>query len=67
MQEVAKMTEELSVGLDRDGGMWTLAKMVTSAVKSGGEAGTLLRLDAGDVKGANGGSGTGPLRRRRKR
>ena len=64
------MTEDMNVGLDRDGGMWTLAKMVTSAVKSGGEAGTLLRLDAGDVKdGPNGagGSSTGPLRRRRRR
>ena len=63
------MTEDMSVGLDRDGGMWTLAKMVTSAVKSGGEAGTLLRLDAGDIKdGANAGGGSsGPLRRRRRR
>jgi DnaJ domain len=70
MKEVAKMTEELSVGLDRDGGMWTLAKMVTSAVKSGGEAGAMLRLDAGDSrKGANqnNDSPDGILRRRRNR
>ena len=47
--------------------MWTLAKMVTSAVKSGGEAGTMLRLDAGDVKNPNQVGSDGALRRRRRR
>jgi anthranilate/para-aminobenzoate synthase component I len=68
MKEVAKMTEEIGgdVGMDRDGGMWALARMVTSAVKAGGDAATMLRLDAGDSKERdrriNGG-----LRRRRRR
>eukprot|EP00537_Pseudo-nitzschia_pungens_P011907 CAMPEP_0172385332 /NCGR_PEP_ID=MMETSP1061-20121228/3003_1 /TAXON_ID=37318 /ORGANISM="Pseudo-nitzschia pungens, Strain cf. pungens" /LENGTH=185 /DNA_ID=CAMNT_0013114299 /DNA_START=696 /DNA_END=1254 /DNA_ORIENTATION=- len=53
MKEVAEMTEKLggSQGMDRDGGMWALARMVTSAVKSGGDAASILRLEAGDVKG----------------
>jgi hypothetical protein len=65
MKEVAEMTEKLGVGLDRDGGMWTLAKMVSSAVKSGGDAATMLRLDAGDVKDDR--NVNGLLRRRRRR
>ena len=75
MKEVAKMTETIGAGdaggLDRDGGMWALARMVASAVKSGGDAATLLRLEAGDSD-AKGGAGrnrnmNGELRRRRKR
>eukprot|EP00537_Pseudo-nitzschia_pungens_P002504 CAMPEP_0172378716 /NCGR_PEP_ID=MMETSP1060-20121228/69564_1 /TAXON_ID=37318 /ORGANISM="Pseudo-nitzschia pungens, Strain cf. cingulata" /LENGTH=279 /DNA_ID=CAMNT_0013106443 /DNA_START=659 /DNA_END=1501 /DNA_ORIENTATION=+ len=31
--------------------VWALARMVTSAVKSGGDAASILRLEAGDVKG----------------
>eukprot|EP00526_Cylindrotheca_closterium_P019114 CAMPEP_0113645508 /NCGR_PEP_ID=MMETSP0017_2-20120614/23992_1 /TAXON_ID=2856 /ORGANISM="Cylindrotheca closterium" /LENGTH=220 /DNA_ID=CAMNT_0000557257 /DNA_START=165 /DNA_END=824 /DNA_ORIENTATION=+ /assembly_acc=CAM_ASM_000147 len=52
MKEVAKMTDEIGgdVGMDRDGGMWALARMVTSTVKSGGDAATLLRLEGGDAK-----------------
>lgn len=68
MKEVAKMTDEIGgdVGMDRDGGMWALARMVTSTVKSGGDAATLLRLEAGDDKGQNR-SIDGELRRRRRR
>mmetsp|Transcript_9712 Transcript_9712/g.15579 ORF Transcript_9712/g.15579 Transcript_9712/m.15579 type:complete len:147 (+) Transcript_9712:1-441(+) len=68
MKEVAQMTETVGgdSGLDRDGGMWTLARMVTSAVKTGGDAGTILRLESGDVKGKNP-SVNGELRRRRRR
>lgn len=29
MKEVAKITETVKGGLDRDGGMWTLTRMVT--------------------------------------
>ncbi|CAJ1952214.1 unnamed protein product [Cylindrotheca closterium] len=66
MKEVAKMTDEIGgdSGLDRDGGMWALARMVTSTVKSGGDAATLLRLEAGDDQGR---SVDGELRRRRKK
>lgn len=74
MKEVAKMTETIgageSGGLDRDGGMWALARMISSAVKSGGDAATLLRLEGGDPDGKAGGrnrSMNGELRRRRKR
>jgi hypothetical protein len=65
MKEVASMTEKIGGGLDRDGGMWALARMVTASVKSGSDAGTPLRLEAGDVKDrvVNGSL----LRRRRKR
>jgi hypothetical protein len=64
MKEVAKMTEEVGGGLDRDGGMWTLAKMVTNAVNSGGDATSILRLEAGDVRDRQ---IDGLLRRKRKR
>ncbi len=69
MKEVAKMTESIGgdSGLDRDGGMWALARMVTSVVKTGGDAATILRLEAGEVKGRNTSSVLGELRRRRKR
>jgi DnaJ domain len=64
MKEVAKMTEDLGSGLDRDGGMWTLAKMVTNAVNSGGDATSILRLEAGDIRDRQ---IDGMLRRKRKR
>lgn len=70
MKEVAKMTEKMggeSGGLDRDGGMWTLARMVTSAVKTGGDAATILRLEGGDAKVNPQGGSNGKLRRRRPR
>jgi hypothetical protein len=71
MKEVAKMTETVgagdSAGLDRDGGMWALARMVASAVKTGSDAASILRLEAGDVKdGGRNKSNDGELRRRRK-
>ena len=66
MKEVASMTETIGGGLDRDGGMWALARMVTSAVKSGGDAATMLRLEAGDVREKDRNI-NGMLRRRRKR
>jgi hypothetical protein len=68
MKEVAKMTEEVGQGdqggLDRDGGMWALARMVRSTVKAGGDAGAMLRLESGNVKEQNIGGG---LRRKRRR
>ena len=68
MKEVAKMTDELGgdSGLDRDGGMWALARMVRSTVKAGGDAAALLRLEAGDTKEQDRRI-NGSLRRRRKR
>ena len=69
MREVADMHADMagSHGLDRDGGMWHLASLISSAVKSGKEGGaeSLLRLEAGnpsDVIEAG-----GKLDRRRKR
>jgi hypothetical protein len=54
MKEVAAMTESvgggMERGLDRDGGMWELARMVTRTVKGGGDGKNLLRLEAGEVK-----------------
>jgi hypothetical protein len=65
MKEVAEMTEKVGggQGLDRDGGMWTLARMVTDNVKNGGD-GNILRLEAGDVRDRG---IDGILRRRRRR
>ena len=65
MKEVARMTDKLGGGLDRDGGMWNLARMVTASVKSGSDAGAMLRLDSGDVKDKR--TVNGSLRRRRRR
>lgn len=66
MREVAKMTEEVGgVGLDRDGGMWTLAKMVANQVKNGGNAESILRLDQGNIKKRNTHI-NGKLRRKRR-
>jgi hypothetical protein len=54
MKEVAAMTQQvgggMDRGLDRDGGMWELARMVTRTVLSGGDGKNLLRLEAGDIK-----------------
>ena len=69
MKEVAKMTDTIAgadPGLDRDGGMWALARMVTSAVKQGKEAGAILQLESGDLKDQARGI-DGELRRRRRR
>jgi hypothetical protein len=76
MREVADMhtTMEGSHGLDRDGGMWHLASMISNAVKNGKEGGgaeSILRLEAGSVKDGMGGEGgedaMGKLERRRKK
>jgi len=69
MKEVAEMTEKLGgkQGMDRDGGMWALARMVTSAVKAGGDAASILRLESGDTKGKPSLGPEGALRRPRKR
>lgn len=64
MKEVAEMTDKVGGGLDRDGGMWTLAKMVTNAVHTGGNANDVLRLEAGTIRDRE---INGVLRRRRNR
>jgi hypothetical protein len=64
MKEVADMTETVGGGLDRDGGMWTLARMVANTVKSGGDGKSVLQLDAGIVRDR---TINGVLRRVRKR
>lgn len=54
MREVASMHDDMegSHGLDRDGGMWHLASMISSAVKSGkdGAAESVLKLEAGNIR-----------------
>jgi hypothetical protein len=68
MREVAEATESMGGGLDRDGGMWTLASMVSNSVKSGKGGGNPLRLEAGEIKkgGQNETNLEGSLRRRRR-
>lgn len=71
MREVADMHADMagSHGLDRDGGMWHLASLISSAVKSGKEGGAegLLRLDAGNYDPTVPDDAGGRLDRRRKR
>lgn len=68
MREVADATEAMGGGLDRDGGMWTLANMVTNSVKEGKNAGSILRLEAGNVQDRDSMDDLdGTLRRRRRR
>eukprot|EP00566_Odontella_aurita_P021248 CAMPEP_0113578118 /NCGR_PEP_ID=MMETSP0015_2-20120614/29285_1 /TAXON_ID=2838 /ORGANISM="Odontella" /LENGTH=217 /DNA_ID=CAMNT_0000481851 /DNA_START=317 /DNA_END=970 /DNA_ORIENTATION=+ /assembly_acc=CAM_ASM_000160 len=67
MREVAEMTDEIGGGLDRDGGMWQLANMVSQSVKGGKEAASMLRLEAGEVQDVNQDPVDGVLRRRRRR
>ena len=75
MREVADMHSNMegSHGLDRDGGMWHLASMISNAVKSGKESGggaaeSILRLEAGSsVNDGGGEDAMGKLERRRKR
>jgi hypothetical protein len=67
MREVAQVTESMGGefgGLDRDGGMWTLARMVSQRVKEGGDANEILQLEAGKIRDP---SIDGVLRRRRRR
>lgn len=70
MREVAEMHNDMegSHGLDRDGGMWHLASMISSAVKSGKEGGaeSVLKLAAGVVREEDV-EAKGKLERRRKR
>ncbi len=47
--------------------VWALARMVTSAVKSGGDAQSILRIEAGDTKGKPVAGPNGALRRPRRR
>lgn len=68
IMEVAKMEGEVQHGLDRDGGMWQLAGMISNSVKQGeGKSGSgaenILRLEMGDV---NEQSNTSKRRRRRR-
>ena len=64
MKEVAEMTETVGGGLDRDGGMWTLARMVTDSVRNGGDGRDMLRLEAGEIRSRE---INGILRRKRNR
>lgn len=63
-KEVSRVMEEMGGGLDRDGGMWTLARMVANENKNGGDAASLLRLEAGNVRDRE---INGILRRKRRR
>lgn len=63
-REVSEVMDKIGGGLDRDGGMWTLARMVANDVKNGGDGASLLRLESGDVRSRD---INGILRRRRKR
>lgn len=70
MREVASMHDDMagSRGLDRDGGMWHLASMISSAVKQGKDgAKELLKLEAGSVRPGEDVEAKGRLERRRKR
>lgn len=62
MIEVAKMEGEVEHGLDRDGGMWHLAGMIANAVKDGGNADNVLKLEMGEVN-----EDAGPTKRRKRR
>ena len=53
MKEVAEMEDTVGHGLDRDGGMWMLASMVSNAVKNKGDAKSILQIEAGDVQQKN--------------
>lgn len=66
MREVADMTDSIGGGLDRDGGMWTLANMVSRSVKDGKESASVLRLEAGEIR-EDEEPVDGVLRRRRRR
>jgi hypothetical protein len=65
VKEVAAMTEEVGGGLDRDGGMWQLAKSITAAHNAGGDASAILRLEGGEINYKNRRI-DGELRRRRR-
>lgn len=70
MREVASMHDDMagSHGLDRDGGMWHLASLITSAVKKGKDgAEEVLKLEAGNARPGEETEAKGRLERRRKR
>lgn len=71
MREIAEATESADIGLDRDGGMWTLAKMVSAQVKEAKESGrpveNILKLEAGNGTDNLNNDGSSVRRRRRKR
>ena len=66
MKEVAEMTNTVGGqgGLDRDGGMWTLARMITQNVETGGDGSAILQLEAGAERDRQ---INGILRRKRRR
>lgn len=68
MREVATMHDDMegSHGLDRDGGMWHLASMISSAVKTGKDTEDVLKLAAGNIREEDI-EAQGKLERRRKR
>jgi len=67
MREIAEVTNKQGIGLDRDGGMWTLARMVTEKVNEakGGPVENILKLEAGEG-GSSKNNLEGTLRRRRR-
>jgi len=70
MREVASMHDDMagSHGLDRDGGMWHLASLISSAVKKGKDgAESVLKLEAGSIREGENVEAKGKLERRRKR
>lgn len=70
MREVASMHDDMagSHGLDRDGGMWHLASLISSAVKKGKDgAESVLKLEAGTVRPGENAEAKGKLSKRRKR
>lgn len=63
-REVAEVTSTMGGGLDRDGGMWTLANMISEGVKSGTK--DVLKLEAGEIKEDSNENRAGVRRRRRR-
>ena len=63
-REVSKVMDEIGGGLDRDGGMWQLARTIANENKNGGDGASVLRLEAGDIRSRE---INGVLRRRRRR
>lgn len=66
MKEVAEMEDTVGHGLDRDGGMWMLASMVSNAVKTGRRGESILQLEAGQVQQGKNAQIDGVLRRKRR-
>jgi len=64
-REVAEVTSTMGGGLDRDGGMWTLANMISEGVKGGTK--DVLKLEQGEIKEGLESENKSSRRRRRKR